>query len=178
MIALLLLAAASALFGADIERTLRVNAADARGLRFSVKNRPATLDIEFHMRQGGAPVRLVVIPEADENRFKAGRSHETIATTGFERSGKLKVYVPTPGDYVVMVDNRAELRLPAMVELQGAIEYDMTPREAKELDPVRRWTVVALTLVIFFAIAVTTGRRLWRASADRRARDPFDQDPY
>jgi hypothetical protein len=164
----LLLLLTSSGFAADIERTMRIAPADARGLRFSVKNRPATLELGFRMQPGGAPVRLVVIPEADENRFKAGRSHTVIAATGFERSAKLKAYVATPGDYVVMVDNRPELRAAATVELSGAIEYDMTPRDAKELSPVRRWTVIALSLITFFAISIVAGRRLWKATADRR----------
>jgi hypothetical protein len=167
MIWILLLGAAT-MWGADIERTLKVAPADARSLHFSVKNRPATVELEFRMQPGGAPVRLVVIPQAEEGRFKAGRSHTPLAATSFERDGKLKVYVETPGEYVVMVDNRAELRLPATVELRGTLEYDMTPREAKELTPARRWTVVAFSLTAFFAIAWIAGRRLWAATADRR----------
>lgn len=164
----LLLLLSSFLSGADIERTLRVAPADARGLRFSVKNRPATLELEFKMEQGGAPVRLVLIPETDENRFKAGRSFTSLAETGYERGGKLKIHIDTPGDYVVMVDNRPELRAAALVDLRGAIEYDMTPREAKELSPLRRSIVIGLSLMVFFAIAFIAGRRLWAATAARR----------
>lgn len=148
---------------AIIDRSVRVPPADTRGLHFSIKNRPATLQVDY--RAAGPRVRLMVMAQADESRFRAGRDVDAAAATEFERSGSLRAYIATPGEYVVVVDNRAERSAAALVHMKGTLVYDMAPREARELTPRARWTVVSASLVFFFGVVWFAGRRL-RARAN------------
>lgn len=148
---------------AIIDRSVRVPPTDTRSLHFSIKNRPATLAVEYLAPSAGPMVRLIVMAQADESRFRAGRDVAEIAATPFDRSGSLRSYIATPGEYVVVVDNRAEKRTAAVVTLKGTLAYDMAPREARYLAPEVRWIVVSSSLLFFFAVAWFAGRRLHAA---------------
>jgi hypothetical protein len=156
VLALLLAAAPTAM----IDRSVRVPPAETRGLHFSIKNRPATLHVDYRAAGDGPRVRLIVMAQADENRFRAGRDVDVVAATEFARSGALRAYIATPGEYVVVVDNRAERNAAAVVQMKGTLVYDMAPREARELTPRVRWTVVSASLVFFFGVVWFAGRRL------------------
>lgn len=107
--------------------------------------------------------------QADESRFRAGRDVDAVSATEFARSGALRAYIATPGEYVVVVDNRAERNAAAVVQMKGTLVYDMAPREARELTPRVRWIVVSTSLVFFFGVVWFAGRRL-------RLRGPFTAD--
>jgi hypothetical protein len=160
-----------------IDRSVRVPPSDTRGLHFSIKNRPATLEVTYRVARNGSAVRLIVMAQADENRFRGGRDVNEIATTPFERGGMLKIYIATPGEYVVLVDNRAERRAAAVVALKGTLAYDMEPREAQYLSTRVRLAVVSFSLLFFFGVAWFAGRRLQAAMLGRRSPGqppPFD----
>lgn len=168
VLALLLAVAPTAI----IDRSLRVPPSDVRGLHFSIRNRPATLELQYRVVHEGRPVRLIVMAQADENRFRAGRDVTEIAATPLENGGSLKSYIATPGEYVVVVDNRKESHKAAVVALKGTLVYDMAPREARELAPHVRWIVVSSSLLCFFAIAWFAGRRLRAAMIEQKNSGP------
>lgn len=154
---------------AIIDRSVRVPPSDTRGLHFSIKNRPATLAVEYRAAGNGPAVRLIVMAQADENRFRAGREVAEISATSFDRSGSLQSYIATPGEYVVVVDNRAERKAAAVVALKGTLVYDMAPREPRYLTPMVRWIVVSSSVLFFFAVAWFAGRRLQSAMFGQRS---------
>lgn len=154
-----------------IERSVRVPAADMRSLHFSVRNRPATIAMEYKV-QRSVPVRLILMAQADEARFRAGRAVTEIGRTDFQSAGSVKTYVATPGEYVVVVDNRAAARDAAMVELRGTLSYDMTPRAARQLSGRTRVAVIATSLMFFLTIVWGAGRPLWAAMLGRRKPEP------
>ncbi|MBL8176956.1 MAG: hypothetical protein JNK48_19945 [Bryobacterales bacterium] len=173
VLALLLAVAPTAI----IDRSIRVPPTETRALHFSIRNRPATLEVEFRSPQSGPPVRLIVMAQADESRFRAGRQVQLFAATPFDRGGSLRSYIATPGEYVVVVDNRAERHATANVALKGTLVYDMAPRDARYLTPRVRWMVVSSSLLFFFAVAWFAGRRLHAAMLGQRTpgpRPPFD----
>lgn len=172
MILALLLAAAPPI--AVIDRTLRVPGAEVRSLRVSIRNKPATLDVQFKVHSGNANVRLVVVAAADENRYGMGRPVDEIAASPFEHEGKLKFRLPTPGDYVLIVDNRPSLKTAALVSIHGTMAYDSIPLEAKYLSPMRRLIVIASSLVFFFGVVWFAGRRLWAATIGQKNSGPPD----
>ncbi|MBV6433781.1 MAG: hypothetical protein IANPNBLG_04000 [Bryobacteraceae bacterium] len=170
LLAVLLAAAGPAPF--HFERIVRVPAADFEALPLAVKNRPATVELEYEMRKGGAGVRIAVMPESEVGRFRAGRDPEEVASGTFEKSGRLKFHVSTPGDYVVVVDNRLEPQARATVDVRGVVTYDPGPREARYLSRGRKAVVITLSLGIFVAVAWLAGRRLWGIGLANEEREP------
>ncbi|HUQ91631.1 MAG TPA: hypothetical protein VM120_08115 [Bryobacteraceae bacterium] len=146
-----------------ISKTLRVPPADFKGLHVSIHNRPATLDLEYES-QGGSGVRLVLMPQSEEGRFRAGRTPRQVASTDFDRSGHLKAYVGTPGEYSVVVDNRAEPKKTVVVQIRGVLTYDALSKEARYLSTQRRFLTIASGLLFFVTVAWVAGRRLWKAT--------------
>jgi hypothetical protein len=169
MIALALLLAAQT---TPVERGVKIPPSDYRALHFDIRNRPATLELAYQVAQGSSPVRLRVVPQVDENRFRAGRSYSELAVTELDFSGRLEVYLQTPGHYVVIVDNRVEKSRGASVRLKGLITYDTLTRPAVELPLWRKSLVIGSSLAVFFGLAWFAGRRLWLANRGQKTHEP------
>lgn len=167
-LALLLLAAVPA---ATFDRTVRVPAADIRGLELTIKNRPGTIDVRYRAEDNGSRVRAVVLAKADQPRFRAGRTVAELASTPYGRDGVLKVHLVTPGDYVLILDNRPEARHDAQVQVRGQIVYDAEPVTAWELPPQRKAAVMAASLAVFFALFWWSGRKVVGAVNEKERRE-------
>lgn len=156
------------------ERVLTLRPASVKSMHFSVKNRPATLDVEFRTSRAEVTSRLIVIPQNDLPRLEAGRDYKQIAVTDFAASGHLRTYIPTPGEYHVVVDNRHQANSQLHVEVKGTLTADVTAKEARYLSPTRRAVVISSSVLVFFAVAWVAGRRLYVATLGERRGPPLD----
>ena len=156
------------------DRTVRVNPNATQGLQFQVHSRPGTLHLQFGTGRGGSPVRVFVIPKADQPRLNAGRDVPELAATAYGQTGTLQVHIDTPGEYVAIVDNSAESRQSVTVRVFGAITYDPIPIEHKQLTTRARIVVITMTTVLFVAVVWFAGRPVWSAmtAGQRRRRWP------
>lgn len=135
-----------------------------RYVQVGLKQKPATIDCEFRVVSGGSGVRVALVSYDQLRRFRQGRSHDILATTNFERSGRLRFRPPKPGQYALIVDNRMEGRGEARVEMRVSVDFSgQAPQHAKTLPPARRWAVVAISLGLFGIVAFWAGRRLLAA---------------
>lgn len=173
---LALLLSAAGLRGEDgqasINRIVTVSASDFKGLKFVVKNRPGTVEVNYAVSTKPGRVRLILIARTEEDRFRSGQPYEEIVSTPFETSGTLRVHLATPGEYLLVVDNRQQLQIPATVQLEGTLSYDVPPVHARTLTPERRMIVIVSSLGVFFAITVLAGRTLWRAASAQSGSGP------
>lgn len=145
---------------ASFDRTVRVPAADIRGLELTIKNRPGTIDMRYRTEDAASRVRAVVLAKADQPRFRAGRTVAELVSTPYAREGSLKLHLITPGDYVIILDNRPDARHDAQVRVRGQIVYDGEPVTAWELPPHRKAAVMTASLAVFFALFWWSGRRV------------------
>lgn len=145
----------------SFDRTVRVPAGDGRSLRFALRNSPADLDLEFQVQPENPPVQISV-----------RRQSEEIFATAPTRQGRLIVRLSRPGEYVLLVNNRAEPKREAYVRLRGRLVEIPQALEVRYASPQRRIAVVASTLGVFFTVAWFVGRRLWKATVGRRTRAP------
>jgi len=150
-----------------VDDTYRIPAGDWRYVDVQLKQKVATIDCEFQMAKGASGVRLAIVTVDDMRRFRKGDNHSTIAGTSYATTGRLRARLPMPGRYAVVIDNRMEGRGPATVRLRVALDFSEAAAQARELTPERRWTVIAISLLVFFAIAVYSARKLRRAMASR-----------
>src|ERR1035438_10306118 len=77
--------------------------------------RVATLIASFRVQSGGA-VRLLLMTRDDMERMSAAKPHEVMNSSAPALTDRLHWTVPQPGDYVLVVDNRANAA-PAHVHL-------------------------------------------------------------
>lgn len=152
MIAAAFLLLAAQFAPTEFEHTVRVPAMDTRRLHFQVKGRPAALAVTFEVEPRPSATRLIVIHSADEARFLAGRPYTEIASGEYAATGKLKCRIATPGDYLLVTDNRHQLRGTTNVKLHGTLIYDRASPVARTLPPERQMAVIAVSLLCFSAI--------------------------
>jgi hypothetical protein len=164
ILALLLLLAAVPDRVPVVEETIVVPAGDWRAIDLTLQQRPAIVECAFRVVRGKSGVRLALIPRDDLEHLQGGESHHVIAATAFERSGALRVRPPALGEYALVVDNRMEGRTPAQVKLDVWLDFGaLSEMPVRTLSTQRRIAVIAVTLVLFGAVAVFAGRRLQRA---------------
>lgn len=122
-----------------------------------LKQAPVTLECEFKVLSGGAGVRVGLVNGQGLAAMRQGRRHTTLATTSFEKSGRLRYQVMEPDEYAVILDNGLEGRGPAQVQLQVSLDF---PGRVRQLSTARRAVVTAISLAIFLAIVIYAGKRL------------------
>jgi len=161
-IVLLLLFAASPQSTRQVlmDEVYTIPASDWRYVPVVLKQPPVTLECEFRVLAGGAGVRVGLLNAQGLAAMRHGRRHETLATTSFETSGKLRYQVQEPDEYSVVVDNSLEGRSGA-AQVQLRVSLDFQGRgQARVLSPARRMAVVVISLAIFLGIVTFAGRKL------------------
>lgn len=118
--------------------------------------RVATLIASFRVQSGGA-VRLLLMTRDDMERMSAAKPHEVMNSSGPALSDRLHWTVPQPGDYVLVVDNRANAA-PAHVHLSVWLDFPL----ATGISPQRQLTVILLSFLFFFGVVTWSARKLWK----------------
>jgi hypothetical protein len=160
---LLALAAASRVELAD--EVYSIPADNWRYLEVGLKQQPAVVVARYDVDVSAprAEVRVSLMRREDMEHLRQGLPHGSIENTEPARSGTLRAYVP-PGDYVLVVDNRASHGPPSPVHLH--VWLDFTERSGPiitTLPPERQLVVVVVSFAVFFTIVGWSGRRLLRA---------------
>jgi hypothetical protein len=121
-----------------------------------------TLDIAFDVRHGSR-VQLALLDRKQAGRFHRGRSFDTLLTTGFQNSGRVRHRVAERGEYVLLIDNRIAGRGPTLVDLRVEASAQH-PLHVRELPAEKRRAVVALSLLFFGATVFFSARQLLKHS--------------
>ena len=149
-----------------MDEVYSIPAADWRYVPVVLKQPPVTLECEFQVLSAGAAVRVGIVNAQGLAAMRQGRRHDTLATTPFEKSGRLSYEVLEPDEYAVIVDNSLDGRGAAQVQLHVALDFQGRQQpQVRLLSPARRIVVVAISLVIFLGIVTFAGKRLraaWR----------------
>lgn len=152
-----------------LEETIEVPAGGWRAFRVLLKQRPAEVSCSFEVAEGRSGVRVAILQAAEFRRLRAGRRARLVVSTFFQRSGSFRHALSTPGEYVLLVDNRRQMQASTEVRLRVELEF-LPARTARTLSPERRRAIVAASLAGFFAIVLWSSRRLLRAMRDQRSR--------
>jgi hypothetical protein len=140
-----------------VDETYLIPANDWRFVDLGLRQRPALIRAEFDV-QTGPPVQLMLMERVGLERLNRGEPHAVVAATGVKPHGRLEVRTVTPGDYVVVVENRSGQAEAANVRLRVSVDFV----EATQLSPQRQLTVIAISFAVFAGIAAYSARRLWQ----------------
>jgi len=121
--------------------------------------RPARVSAGYQVLEGSPKVRLALMLREDLERMREDLPG-SIALTPEGRSGYFIDSMRRRGEYVVVLDNQGG-RQAATVHLRVWLDF-ASGAEARSLSPRRQFTVVAISLAVFFSIVTYSGRRLWR----------------
>ena len=157
MLALVLFLLASATRVQLVDEPFDIPAHDWRfDPELGLHQRAASLTADFQVKSGG-DVRLLLMTRQDVERMSDGQPHETMMAVGPEHAGSLQYAVPQPGDYVLVVDNRANA-VPARVQLSVWLDF----RRLTGISPQRQLTVILLSFAFFFGVVGWSARKIWR----------------
>ena len=139
-IALLWLVAASQNMRQTLmDEVYSIPASDWRYVPVVLKQPPVTLECEFHVISGGAGVRVGLVNAQALAAMKQGRRHDTLVTTSFEKSGRVRYEVLEPDEYAVIVDNSLDGRGTAQVQLRVSLDFPGRQQpQVRQLSPARR----------------------------------------
>ncbi|MDQ6699577.1 MAG: hypothetical protein M3Z36_05270, partial [Acidobacteriota bacterium] len=99
----------------------------------------------------------------DLKQLPASKPHVSLASTAYGTIGVLRVPVPVPGEYAIVIASAKESRGMASVHLRLALDFSATNPQARYLSPQRRWTVILISFATFFTIVIVSGRKLFQA---------------
>jgi hypothetical protein len=153
----LLLAAGSRMVLND---TVEVPRAEWRYVDIEAKEPKMVVNCEFEVVSENTPVRVVWIPRADLESFRAGRRERILAATPFGVDGKLRHFAPSAGDYAMVVENQPASHTRAKVRLKVWLESAVTP---KYVSSERRLAVILISTVVFFSIVSISALKLSQA---------------
>ena len=151
-----------------VDEVYGIPPAEWRYVEIDLKQQPALVVASYQVETGAPEVRLALMRREDLERLRDGRPHGVLEVTPPGPSGHLAHRVPRPGEYVIVLENRAGLGAPwagpAAVHLR--IRLDFAGRREPEvtlLSHPRQLTVIVLSFAVFFGIVTYSARRLLRA---------------
>ncbi len=140
----------------------QIPAREWRYVELGLRQNPALVSARFDAAGGHSDVRLALMRRDDLEHLRNGLPHGIIAETTPGRSGEMHSYIPTPGDYVLVVDNLSDSA--AGLHLWVSLDFAPPPLPgARELSTGRRLTVIGISFAVFFGIVTFSARRLLRS---------------
>jgi hypothetical protein len=166
MLALFLLLAAASSRVQLVDEIFEIPASEWRYVELNLKQQPVAVVGDYSAGEGGR-VRMALLRREDLERLRGERPHGVLAGTRPGARGALRHAIPGPGEYVVMIDNRAGDK-PARVHLRVALDFSSgAGPQVRYLSPGRRLAVILASLTFFLAVSVYSGRRLLRSLRHR-----------
>lgn len=173
LLALILVAASNQLVLLD--EVVDVQAASVQAVNVNLDQSGALIEVSYDV--GGEDVELVAsLVGPGDGAFSArGRPNQYLRMLPPGNSGAFRFPAHRTGMYRVVLDNQANQNKPVSVNLRVAVTFgDEGVTGPVTLPPRRRAIVVSLSLLMFFAVAFFTGRKLLAA---RRGRPRGGQIP-
>ena len=135
-----------------------------RALKVELRERPATVEVDFQVLAGRSGVRVVFMTDENAERFEKGQSYEALRQTDYQKRGKVQYFVGNPGAYRILLDNRLEGREPAEAQVKVTLlHHDDASFVPRMLGPGKRRSVVLGSLTGLALALLYVGRRLHRA---------------
>jgi len=162
--ACLLLAAVSAPAPFVDEDRYRIRPGDLEMVLLPLRRNPAMVNLSFSVQSGSNLVRLMLIRQDDFDRAQGDVSRvpgdAILALTPRGRSGSLTRRIAHKGDYLILLDNRADRENGAVVQMRVAFAYP----KVSQLSPQRQFTGIAISFLTFFAVVTYSARKLLKAT--------------
>jgi len=148
-----------------VDEVYQIAPAEWKYVEVNLRQNPALVAASLDEQAGSETVRLALMTRADLENLRADLPHGLLAVTPIAKSGALAFRVRQPGDYVLVVDNRASKTQSAAVHLRIALDFARpSGPEVTRLAPQRQLTVIVLAFAFFFGVVTYSARKLLRAA--------------
>lgn len=158
-IAFLLMAASTHLELAN--EVFQIPPGEWRYVELGLRQRPASVLASYEVEAGSQQVRLALMRREDLDRLREDLPAGVMVITPPARSGRLSYYVRVPGEYVLVIDNRASRAQAARAHLRIDLDFGLRDSPTvKQLSPKRQLLIMLISFAVFFVIAGYSARRL------------------
>jgi hypothetical protein len=148
-----------------VDEVYRIPSSEWKYVEVNLRQNPARVDASFDVQSGSETVRLALMTRAALENLRADLPHGLLAVTAAGKSGALHFRVRQPGDYVLVVDNRARTARPAAVHLRISLDFAAPAGpQITRLAPQRQLTVIVLAFAFFFGVVTWSARKLLHAA--------------
>jgi hypothetical protein len=148
-----------------VDEVFQIPPAEWKYVEVNLRQNPAMVDASYQVLSGSGMVRLALMSRTDLEHLRGGLAHGLLAATPAGKSGALAFRVREPGDYVLVVDNRASQVKPAGVHLRVDLDFaSPSSPDVTRLAPQRQLTVIVLAFAFFFGVVTYSARKLLRAT--------------
>ena len=162
--ALLLLAAASTSVDL-VDEVYQISHSEWKYVEVNLRQKPATVTASYRVESDAGKVRLALMTRDSLDLLREDLPHGVLAVTEAGARGEFKFRVRQPGDYVVVVDNRASKVMPASVHLKISLDFAIGDIPISTgLSRSRQFTVIGVSFLFFFAVVTFAARKLMVAS--------------
>lgn len=138
---------------------VQVPPAEWKAVAVPVGRAGEVLGCEWQARNPGR-IQLLLLTRQDANLFQRGRNPQALHATGFGTDGRFRYRFDSPGDYVLIIDNRIG-STPASVQVRMDLSRPAAV-PARELPPERRRIVVTLSLLFLGLVIVLSAQQFLR----------------
>jgi hypothetical protein len=146
------------------EDRYRIRAGDFEMVLLPLRHHPAVVSASYSAQNGSNQVRIALVSQEDFDRAQGNPAKlpedALMAVTPRGKSGAFTHRVPHRGDYLILVDNRADKDNAAVVQVRVAWEYP----KVTQLSPQRQFTVIAISFLAFFSVVTYSARKLLKAT--------------
>jgi hypothetical protein len=148
-----------------VDEVYQIPPAEWKYIEVNLRQNPARVDAGFDVQSGSETVRLALMTRAALENLRADLPHGLLAVTAAGKSGAFHFRVRQPGDYVLVIDNRASKARPAAVHVRVALDFaGPSGPVVTRLAPQRQVTVIVLAFAFFFGVVTWSARKLLRAA--------------
>jgi hypothetical protein len=148
-----------------VDEVYRIPTNEWKYVEVNLRQNPALVTASFQVESGPETVRLALMTRAALESLRADLPHGLLAVTPVGKSGAIAFRVRQPGDYVLVIDNRASRAQAAAVRLRVALDFARpSGPEITRLAPRRQLTVIVLAFAFFFGVVTFSARKLLRAA--------------
>src|SRR5205085_6230683 len=143
-----------------VDEVYRIPRGEWKYVQLDLHQQTAFVSATYALQAGSGPVRLALMTREDLERFRNDADNSILVMTPPGKSGAFDYRVRRPGEYVIVVDNRAGATQAAAVHLKVTLDFARRGPDVTQLSPQRQLAVVAISFVVFAGIVAYSARRL------------------
>jgi len=145
-----------------VDEVYSIPADQWRYVELGLKQQPALVMAHYDVT-GDLAVAVALMRRDDMENLRQGLPHGVVKALSPGHSGTLRAEI-APGDYVVVIDNESSGGHAATVHLRVWLDFSKAPSPVTGLSRERQWTVIVISLAVFFVIGGYAMRKLRKAA--------------
>ena len=130
----------------------------------NLRQKPAVVTASFQVESGPPKVRIALLSHQDVESLTEGLPHGVLAVTEIGAKGNLSFRVRQPGDYAIVIDNRANESKSADVHLRVSLDFSEPQIPITTgISRRRQIAIVGASFLFFFSVVTFAARRIMAA---------------